>query len=127
MDNLPPDLKYAKSHEWARLEEDNVVRVGITDHAQEELGDLVFIELPEVGFKVSAGEQCTVVESVKAAADIYSPVSGEIIAVNDELVDSPQKVNEDAFSAWLFCLKADDTGELENLMDADVYRSMIEG
>ena len=127
MTNLPTGLKYAESHEWADLEEQNVVRVGITDHAREELGDLVFIELPEVGRRVSAGEKCAVVESVKAASDIYSPVSGVIADTNGDLADSPEKVNDDAFSAWLFSVKIDDTNELEKLMDADGYSAMING
>lgn len=126
MDSLPSNLKYAESHEWAKLEDDCLVRVGISAHAQEELGDLVFVELPDVGRKVSAGEQCAVVESVKAASDIYSPVSGEVVAINDDVVDNPEKVNDDAYDAWFFCVKADNTGELEKLMDADGYRSMIE-
>ena len=125
MTNLPTGLKYAESHEWADLDENNVVKVGITDHAQEELGDLVFIELPEVGRRVSAGEQCAVVESVKAASDIYSPVSGVIADTNGDLADSPGKVNDDAFSAWLFSVKIDDANELEKLMDADGYSAMI--
>ena len=125
MTNLPSGLKYAESHEWVYLGEQNVVKVGITDHAQEELGDLVFIELPEVGRRVSAGEQCAVVESVKAASDIYSPVSGVIADVNADLADSPEKVNDDAFSAWLFSVKIDDVNELEKLMDADGYSAMI--
>ncbi len=123
--NLPSGLKYAESHEWVGLGEQNVVKVGITDHAQEELGDLVFIELPEVGRRVSAGEQCAVVESVKAASDIYSPVSGVIADTNGDLADSPEKVNDDAFSAWLFSVKIDDANELEKLMDADGYSAMI--
>ncbi len=125
MTNLPTGLKYAESHEWADLDEQNIVKVGITDHAQEELGDLVFIELPEIGNRVSAGEQCAVVESVKAASDIYSPVSGVIVEVNGALLDSPEKVNDDAFSAWLFSVKIDNADELEKLMDADGYNAMI--
>ncbi len=100
--NLPTDLKYAPSHEWARLENDNVVRVGITDFAQQELGDLVFIELPEVGRKIAAQEQCAVVESVKTASDLFSPVSGVVVAVNESVVDEPELVNDDAFGSWLF-------------------------
>ena len=126
MSDLPANLKYAKSHEWAKVEGDNIVRVGITDFAQEELGDLVFIELPEVGRKVKAQEQCAVVESVKTASDLFSPVSGEVVAINAALVDEPEQVNDDAYGAWLFCIKADDLAELETLMDAEAYQQMIE-
>lgn len=126
MSDLPANLKYAISHEWAKVEDDNIVRVGITDFAQEELGDLVFIELPELGRKVKAKEQCAVVESVKTASDLFSPVSGEVVAVNQALVDEPEQVNDDAYGTWLFCIKADDLTELETLMDADAYQQMIE-
>lgn len=126
MSNLPSELKYAQSHEWAKLEGDNVVRVGITDHAQEALGDLVYIELPQVGNTVNAGEQCAVVESVKAASDIYSPVSGEVVEVNDAVVDGPQIVNNDAYSSWFFCVRVGDPTELEKLMDAETYQGSIE-
>jgi len=126
MSDLPDDLKYAKTHEWAKLEESNVVRVGITDFAQEELGDLVFVELPGLGRKVSAGEACAVVESVKTASDLFSPVAGEIVAVNAALQDAPEQVNDDAYGAWLFCIKADDLSGLDQLMNADAYRRMIE-
>jgi glycine cleavage system H protein len=125
MSDLPDNLKYAKSHEWAKLEDDNLVRVGITDFAQEELGDLVFIELPEVGQRVGLAEQCAVVESVKTASDLYSPINGEIIEVNEALADAPEQVNDDAYTAWLFCIKADDISELEQLMNADEYASII--
>ena len=126
MSDLPANLKYAKSHEWAKVEEGNIVRVGITDFAQEELGDLVFIELPELGRKVKAPEQCAVVESVKTASDLFSPVSGEVVAINEAVVDEPEQVNDDAYGTWLFCIKADDLSELEALMDADAYQQMIE-
>lgn len=126
MSDLPANLKYAISHEWAKLEDGNIVRVGITDFAQEELGDLVFIELPELGRKVKAKEQCAVVESVKTASDLFSPVSGEVVAVNEALVDEPEQVNDDAYGAWLFCIKADNLAELNALMDADAYQLMIE-
>jgi len=126
MSDLPDNLKYAQTHEWAKLEEDNVVRVGITDFAQEELGDLVYVELPEVGRKVKAGEQCAVVESVKTASDLFSPVAGEIVAVNSVLDNAPEKVNDDAYATWLFCIKADDVSELDQLMDSDAYKRMIE-
>ena len=126
MSDLPKNLKYAASHEWASVEDDNIVRVGITDFAQEALGDLVFIELPELERKIKAQEQCAVVESVKTASDIFSPVSGEIIAVNLALTDEPEKVNEDPYGAWIFCVKADDLSEIDQLMDADAYQLVIE-
>jgi glycine cleavage system H protein len=126
MSNLPENLKYAMTHEWAQLEDDNVVRVGITDFAQEQLGDLVYIEMPELGRKVKAHEQCAVVESVKTASDLFSPVTGEIVAVNVALADEPEEVNNSPYQAWLFCIKADDLSGLDQLMDADAYRQMIE-
>ncbi|TAN65554.1 MAG: glycine cleavage system protein GcvH [Methylobacter sp.] len=126
MSDLPDNLKYAKTHEWAQVEDDNIVRVGITDFAQEELGDLVFIELPELGSKVVAQQQCAVVESVKTASDLFSPVTGEVVAINDEVVDDPEQVNDNAYGTWLFCIKANDLSELDTLMDADAYRQMIE-
>ena len=126
MSDFPEDLKYAKTHEWAKLEDNNIVRVGITDFAQEELGDLVYIELPEVGRQLKSAEQCAVVESVKTASDLFSPVSGEVTAINDSLADEPEKVNEDAYVAWLFCIKANDPSELNLLMDAVSYSKIIE-
>jgi len=126
MSDLPANLKYAMSHEWAKVEDGNIVRVGITDFAQEELGDLVFIELPELGRKVKAKEQCAVVESVKTASDLFSPVTGEVVAINEALADEPEQVNDDAYGAWLFCIKADDLAELDALMDAGAYQQMIE-
>ncbi|MGZ8157661.1 MAG: glycine cleavage system protein GcvH [Methylobacter sp.] len=126
MSDIPGNLKYAKSHEWAQVEDGNIVRVGITDFAQEELGDLVFIELPELGRKVAAQEQCAVVESVKTASDLFSPVTGEVVAVNETLADEPEQVNDDAYGSWLFCIKANDPAELDALMDADAYQQMIE-
>ena len=125
MSDLPENLKYANSHEWACLEDDNVVRVGITDFAQEQLGDLVYIELPELGRKIKAQEQCAVVESVKTASDLYSPVSGEIVAVNLALVDEPEQVNNDPYGAWIFCVKADDLSDLDQLLDSDAYQLVI--
>ncbi|MEQ1528898.1 MAG: glycine cleavage system protein GcvH [Methylococcales bacterium] len=125
MSNVPSDLKYAASHEWSKLEADNIVRVGITDFAQHELGDIVFIGLPELGRVVSANEQCAVVESVKTASDLFSPVSGEIVAVNIALEDEPELVNDDAFGTWLFCVKADAPAELDSLMSAADYQAMI--
>lgn len=125
MSECPEHLKYAKSHEWTKLEENNVVRIGITDFAQQELGDLVFIELPKLGSKLQRGEQCAVVESVKTASDLFSPVSGEVTAINETLDDAPEQVNDDAYGTWLFCVKADDPSELELLMDAHAYSEMI--
>jgi glycine cleavage system H protein len=125
MSDLPENLKYAMTHEWAQLEDDNVVRVGITDFAQEQLGDLVYIEMPELGRKVKAHEQCAVVESVKTASDLFSPVAGEIVAVNVALADEPEEVNNSPYQAWFFCIKADDLSDLDQLMDADAYRLMI--
>jgi glycine cleavage system H protein len=126
MSDLPENLKYAMSHEWAHLEDDNVVRVGITDFAQEQLGDLVYIELPELGRKIKAQEPCAVVESVKTASDLFSPVAGEIVAVNLALVDEPEEVNSNPYKAWIFCIKADDLSGLEHLMDAEAYQLVIE-
>ncbi|MGZ8219443.1 glycine cleavage system protein GcvH [Methylomagnum sp.] len=122
MSNLPDDLKYASSHEWAKQEDGGIVRVGISDFAQEQLGDVVFVELPDVGRKVKAGEAVAVVESVKAASDIYSPVSGEIAAVNEELNDAPEAINEGSYAAWFFAVKADNLAELDKLLDAEGYR-----
>ena len=119
--NTPDNLKYAASHEWARLEADGSVTVGITDHAQEALGDIVFLELPELGRKVRAGEECAVVESVKAASDIYAPIAGEVVAVNQAAVDAPESVNQDAYAAWLFKLKPDNAADLDGLLDAAAY------
>jgi glycine cleavage system H protein len=126
MSDLPRNLKYASSHEWASVEGDNVVRVGITDFAQEQLGDLVYIELPELGRKVAAQEQCAVVESVKTASDLYSPVSGEIVAVNPALNDEPEQINDEPYKAWIFCVKANDLSALDQLLDADAYQRLID-
>lgn len=123
---MPGDLKYATTHEWARPEDGGNVRVGISDFAQEQLGDVVYVELPDVGRRVRAGEACAVVESVKAASDIYSPVSGEIVEVNATLSDAPEAVNQDAYAAWLFCVKADDLSELNSLLDAEAYKAGAE-
>lgn len=126
MSAAPQDLKYSKSHEWVRLESDGSVTVGITDHAQSLLGDLVFVETPESGSPVEAGQSCATVESVKAAFDVYAPVSGEVIAVNEDLVDSPERVNESPFAeGWLFRIQPSDPGEIDGLMDADTYTAMV--
>ena len=127
MSNQPKDLKYAKSHEWVRDEGDGVVTIGISDHAQELLGDLVFVELPEVGAELSAGDECAVVESVKAASDIYSPVGGEVTEVNEVLTDAPETINDDPYvGGWIYKLKLADAAELGNLMDADAYLAHAE-
>ena len=120
------NLKYAPTHEWALLEAGQIVRVGITDFAQSELGDIVFVGLPEVGRRVAGGEAIAVVESVKTASDLFSPVSGAVVEVNTALQDEPELVNQDAFGNWLFCIKADDPKELENLLDLSAYKQLIE-
>ena len=127
MSNQPQDLKYAETHEWVRDEGDGVVSVGISDHAQELLGDLVFVELPEVGAALTAGDECAVIESVKAASDVYSPLTGEVTEVNELLADAPETINDDPYvDGWIFKLKAADSAELENLMDADAYTAHAE-
>ena len=118
MSNVPADLRFAASHEWARLEADGSVTVGISDHAQEALGDVVFVELPAVGTELDAGAQAGVVESVKAASDVYAPIAGEVIAINDALTDSPELVNADAYANWFFKLKPANVADLEQLLDA---------
>ncbi|WP_019021125.1 glycine cleavage system protein GcvH [Thioalkalivibrio sp. ALE23] len=127
MSEAPKDLKYTRSHEWVRTEDDGTVTVGITDHAQELLGDLVFVEAPEAGSSLEAGAACATVESVKAASDIYAPIGGEVTETNAELEDSPEKVNESPFEdGWLFRMKPADAGELDGLMDADAYAAHVE-
>ena len=123
--NIPADLKYTESHEWVRTEADGTLTIGITDHAQEALGDVVFLELPTSGRQVEAGAAVAVVESVKAASDIYAPLSGEIVAANDALADAPEQVNADPYGAWLFKMKASDAGATAQLLDADAYRGLI--
>lgn len=120
----PASLKYTKSHEWVKQEADGTVSVGITAHAQELLGDLVFVETPAVGRKLKQGEECAVVESVKAAADVYAPLSGEVVGANAELADAPEKINQDAYAAWMFRLKPDNPGELDGLLDAAAYQAI---
>ena len=127
MSNIPSELRYATSHEWVRNEGNGVVTVGITEHAQGLLGDMVFVELPEVGDSVSTGDDVAVAESVKAASDIYAPVTGEVVEVNEDLEDSPELVNSDAFGdGWLFKLKIEDEGELDSLLDAEGYANSID-
>ena len=123
MSDIPSDLRYAASHEWARLEADGSVSVGISDHAQEALGDVVYVELPEIGQQLTAGQQAGVVESVKAASDIYAPVSGEVVAINEQLTDSPETVNSEPYGSWFFRLQPSDASQLENLLDAEGYRA----
>ncbi len=126
MSNLPGDLKYAATHEWARLEADGIVTVGITDHAQEALGDLVFVETPELDSQVEAGEGCAVVESVKAASDIYAPVAGVIVDSNSRLQDEPELVNADPYGeGWIMRIRPEDEDDIENLMSADDYEQML--
>ncbi|AFJ57047.1 MAG: glycine cleavage system protein H [Pseudomonadales bacterium RIFCSPLOWO2_12_60_38] len=125
MSNIPADLRFAESHEWARLEADGTVTVGISDHAQEALGDVVFVELTEVGKVFAAQDQAGVVESVKAASDIYSPIAGEVLAVNEELGGSPELLNSDPYGAWIFKLKPSDKAELDKLLDAAGYKAVI--
>ncbi|WP_217475920.1 glycine cleavage system protein GcvH [Stutzerimonas stutzeri] len=123
MSDIPSDLRYAASHEWARLEADGSVTVGISDHAQEALGDVVYVELPEVGQQLSAGQQAGVVESVKAASDIYAPISGEVIAINEQLTDSPEMVNSEPYGSWFFRLQPSDASALDKLLDAEGYKA----
>jgi len=125
--NLPADLKYTASHEWVRREADGSLTVGITDYAQDALGDIVFVELPQPGRVLEAGKECAVVESVKAASDIYAPVAGTVTAANAELADAPEQINTDAFAAWLFKLQPADAGALDGLLDAEAYRQSVGG
>src|SRR3989338_7528593 len=124
--SIPGDLKYTKSHEWARLEADGTVTVGITHHAQELLGDMVYVETPAVGRQLAAGEECAVVESVKAASDVYAPVAGEVVAANGEVADSPEKINQDAYAAWMFKIKPSNPAELDGLLAAAAYQALVE-
>ena len=127
MSNFPDDLKYAASHEWVRVDEDGVATVGISDHAQDALGDIVFVELPEPGTNVNARDEVSVVESVIAASDIYSPVSGEIIAVNEVLLEAPETVNSSPYdNGWFYKIKVSDEAELDELMDAEAYSDHCE-
>ncbi len=126
MSQAPENLKYAETHEWASLGDAQVVSVGITDFAQSELGDIVFIGLPDVGRVVTANEQIAVVESVKTASDLFSPVNGVVVEVNEALQDEPERVNEDAFATWMFRIKADDPSQLDALLDLHAYQKLIE-
>ncbi len=123
--NIPAELQYTQSHEWVRHEKDGTVSVGITDHAQAALGDLVYLELPDVGRKLARGEACAVVESVKAASDVYAPVAGEVVAVNDGITATPEAVNENAYAAWLFRLRPEGESDTTGLLDAKGYEAAI--
>lgn len=126
MSNIPADLKYVASHEWLRLEADGTITVGITDHAQDALGDVVFVELPEVGTTVEADQEIAVVESVKAASDVYAPISGEIVEINEELADSPELANEDPYGkAWFFKVKPANLADYDSLMSAEEYENSL--
>jgi glycine cleavage system H protein len=126
MSNVPSDLRYLKSHEWARLEADGTITIGISDHAQQALGDLVFAEVPEAGRRVTAGEACAVVESVKAASDVYSPVSGEIVAGNSDLGGTPELINQDPYGAgWLMRIRPDDKTQFVAMLDAKSYEAAL--
>ena len=124
--NIPADLKYTASHEWVKLNADSTVTVGITTHAQDLLGDMVFVETPAVGRTLAAGEECAVVESVKAASDVYAPVAGIVVAANAEVEASPEIINQDAHAAWMFTLKPANPAELDGLLDAAAYQALVE-
>ena len=127
MSEIRNELKYLSSHEWARLEEDGTVTIGISDHAQDALGDVVYVETPEVGTTLAAGDEAGVVESVKAASDIYAPISGEVVEVNEALEDAPETVNSSPYDeGWFFRVKPSDVSELDNMLDADAYRAEAE-
>ena len=123
---IPADLKYTESHEWVRREADGTLTVGITEFAQEALGDMVFVELPEVGRKLGKGEACAVVESVKAASDVYAPVAGEVIAANATLAEKPELINSNAFEAWMFKLKPANVADIDALLDAAAYQANVD-
>jgi glycine cleavage system H protein len=126
MMTIPDNLKYTKTHEWARLDDDGLVTVGITHHAQDLLGDMVFVENPPERKKIRAGDECAVVESVKAAADVYAPVSGEVFAVNKDVEGAPEKINQDPYEAWLFKIKPDNAGDLADLLTPAQYQELAE-
>lgn len=126
MSETPDNLKYTKSHEWVRLDDDSNITVGITDHAQELLGDLVYVECPEVGLKLAAEAACAVVESVKAASDVYAPIAGEVIETNESLADSPEKINQDPYGeGWIYRLRPEDSTVISSLMNAEQYKAQV--
>lgn len=125
--NVPDSLRFTESHHWVRPEDDGSVSVGITDHAQEELGDIVFVDAPAAGRRLKRGESCGAIESVKTAADLFAPLDGEVVAVNTAITDAPERVNEDAYAAWLFRIRPDDAGQLDALLDAAAYRKLAGG
>ena len=122
----PTDLKYTASHEWVKIEADGTITIGITDHAQELLGDMVFVEAPAAGRKLTAGEECAVVESVKAAADVYAPVAGEVTAANADLENAPEAINNEPYAAWIFKMKPDNAADVDALMDATAYQAHVD-
>ena len=126
MSNVPSNLKYAASHEWVLVNTDGTVTVGISDHAQEALGDLVFVELPEVGTHYDAEKEIAIVESVKAAADVYAPIAGTVTEVNQAAADAPESVNQDAYAAWLFKMTPDNVADLDKLLDATAYQAVAD-
>ncbi len=127
MSDIPEDLRYSESHEWVQLQPDGTVRVGITDYAQNALGDLVYVELPEIGATYASDSECALVESVKSASDLVCPISGEVVEINEALADTPELINSSPYDdGWIFTLKPEDEGEIDNLLDADAYRAFIE-
>jgi len=125
MSNIPDDLKYTQSHEWIRDEGDGIVSIGITDHAQELLGDLVFVELPELDTELNAGDECAVVESVKAASDVYSPLDGKLVEANQDLADAPEAINDAPYDNWIFKLRLSNPAQLDKLLDAAAYAALV--
>jgi glycine cleavage system H protein len=123
--SIPSDLKYTKSHEWVKQEADGTVTVGITHHAQDLLGDMVYVENPAVGRKLAANEECAIVESVKAASDVYAPIAGEVVAANEELEGAPETINQDPYGAWMFKIKPDNAADLDGLLDAAGYEALV--
>ncbi|CAH1385855.1 glycine cleavage system protein GcvH [Candidatus Nitrotoga sp. M5] len=124
--SLPGNLKYTASHEWVNKETDGTITIGITQHAQELLGDMVFVESPAVGRQLKAKEECAIAESVKAAADLYAPVTGVVVAINSELGDTPEKINTDPYSAWIFKMKPDNAADVDALLDASAYQTLVD-
>ncbi len=127
MSDIPSELRYTKTHEWVRTMDDGNVEVGITDHAQQLMGDMVFVELPEVGATIAAGDDCAVVESVKAASDVYAPVTGEIVEINEDLANAPETLNQEPYAGgWLFRMRPENEGEMDDLLDADTYQELAQ-